>query len=208
MPSDIRDDEYGKYKIKSLLNGELWQARAFYKGKVFGEIITAASREAAIEAVEAQIDELGTWPDPSNWTPSADLYRRAFAGLGHLPGYQHAMLKAHLAAPDNIMTATELAKAGGYNSYVSANSLYGKLGRRIAEHLGWVPEKREDGTPIWTFALATDADEPSKGHWSARQSDGQHWRWQLRPEAIEAATGSVGSLLMKAPDCHHRPTQH
>jgi len=41
-------------------------------------------------------------------------------------------------------------------------------------------------TPIETFALATDADEPSKDHWSTPQNDGQHWRWQLRPEVIEA----------------------
>ena len=186
MPSDIGTEDHGRFQIKSLRNGGQWQARALHDGRVFGDVVNASTREAAVDAVKAQLDEQGEWPAPSGWIPSVAQYRRAFASLGGFRDYQKSMLDAHLAAPDNILTATELANAAGYDAYASANYLYGTLGKRIAEILGWSPPKRSDGTPIWTYALAFDADEEAKGPWETRPKDGSHFRWQLRPEVIEA----------------------
>ncbi|WP_188762539.1 hypothetical protein [Sandarakinorhabdus glacialis] len=81
------------------------------------------------------------------------------------------------------MTATELATAGGYDSYVSANSQYGALGRKLAEELEWNPPK-SSGVPTWTFALATGAD--GDNHVDPDTVEYAQWRWKLRTEVVEA----------------------
>ena len=52
------------------------------------------------------------------------------------------MLEAHLDAPEQILTATQLAQAAGYDDYVVANAQYGTLGRALAEKLEWEPGQR------------------------------------------------------------------
>ena len=81
------------------------------------------------------------------------------------------------------MTATELATAGGYDSYVSANSQYGALARKLAEELEWNPPEF-NGVPTWTFALATGADGESRADMEALGYE--QWRWKLRPEIAAA----------------------
>jgi hypothetical protein len=81
------------------------------------------------------------------------------------------------------MTATELADAGGYDSYVSANSQYGTLGRKLAEELEWEPPTFK-GVPTWTFALATGADGDTRADMEAVGF--AQWRWKLRAEIAEA----------------------
>lgn len=93
------------------------------------------------------------------------------------------MLRAHLAATDNIMSATELAAAGGYDSYVSANSQYGTLGRKLAEELEWNPPKHE-GVTTWTSTLAIGADGNTRADIKAIGL--AQWRWKLRPEFVAA----------------------
>lgn len=93
------------------------------------------------------------------------------------------MLRAHLLAPENIMTATELATAGGYDSYVSANSQYGALGRKLAEELEWNPPEFK-GVPTWTFALAMGADGDTRADMEVMGYE--QWRWKLRLEVTEA----------------------
>jgi hypothetical protein len=51
------------------------------------------------------------------------------------------MLEALLSAPNRTMTATALAATAGYAKFGSANLYLGKLGRMVAEDLGF--------TPVW-----------------------------------------------------------
>ena len=88
------------------------------------------------------------------------------------------MLTALHSAPDQTLTATQLAAAAGYDSYASANEKFGKLARMIAEDLDFQPPRRADGSPLWTATLATEADT------GAPTSDGQ-WRWKMRLEVAE-----------------------
>lgn len=50
---------------------------------------------------------------------------------------QMEMLKAHYNAVNRSITYTELANAAGYDSYETANSQYGKLGRSLGEAVGF-----------------------------------------------------------------------
>lgn len=87
-----------------------------------------------------------------------------------------AMLRAHVKA--NILTATQLADAAGYQSYSSANVHYGTFGREISEILHLIPKTRVDGSTIWTSVLAHGID-----------ADGElspEYRWQIHPQLVEA----------------------
>lgn len=114
--------------------------------------------------------------------PTAAEVRAALASIRMTDG-QQAMLNAHLAADDNIMSATELAATGGYDSYVSANSQYGTLGRKLAEELEWHPPQHE-GVTTWTSTLATGADGDTRADIKAIGL--AEWRWKLRPEIVAA----------------------
>ncbi len=50
---------------------------------------------------------------------------------------QKKMLKAHYNVVNRSITYTELAKAAGYDSYETANSQYGRLGRTLGESVGF-----------------------------------------------------------------------
>ena len=77
-------------------------------------------------------------------------------GAVNVNEWEVLMLKAHAAAPERQLTATEIARAAGYADYSAANMHYGKLARRVAEHLELTVPAREDGTPVWTCALAAE----------------------------------------------------
>jgi hypothetical protein len=87
------------------------------------------------------------------------------------------MLKALFSAPNRTLTATQLAAAAGYTSYASANEKFGKLARMVAEDLGFVPDQRPDGSPIWTLTLAS-ADP----NW---REDDREWRWAMRQQVAD-----------------------
>ena len=90
------------------------------------------------------------------------------------------MLKAHYHAENQAITAGELAAAAGYASYHPANLHYGNIGKSLYELAPIDLPKYKDGTPIYTFYLATALTDAE---------DEQYWNWKLRPElsnAIEA----------------------
>jgi len=90
---------------------------------------------------------------------------------------QHKMLAAHYAASGHKLTATELAEAAEYPSYSAANLQYGLLGRTLGSWMSLKPEKRLDGSPVWTTILALGSpDSPD---------DGQ-FEWVMRPELARA----------------------
>lgn len=180
-----RETTHGRHVIRSMkISGE-WNARAFRGKAAVGVVHSAPTEEAAILAAKAAIDashavqRAARGPDGF---PTAVEVRAALAAISITDG-QRAMLRAHLLAPENIMTATELATAGGYDSYVSANSQYGALGRKLAEELEWNPPEFK-GVPTWTFALAIGADGDTRADMEVMGYE--QWRWKLRLEVAEA----------------------
>ena len=91
-------------------------------------------------------------------------------------GYR-AMLKAHYQADEHTLTATELANSAGYGNYSAANLHYGTLGRLLGSHLPMEPQRREDGTPIWTTILATGNPDCLED---------ERYQWIMRPELVQA----------------------
>lgn len=179
------ETDYGRHVIRSMkISGE-WSARAFRGKSTVGIVHSGATEEAAISSAKAAIDANHAVQRAARGAegyPTATEVRAALAAISITDG-QRAMLNAHLLAPDNIMTATELATAGGYDSYVSANSQYGALGRKLAEELEWNPPEF-NGVPTWTFSLATGADGDTRADMEAMGY--AQWRWRLRPEVVAA----------------------
>lgn len=174
------ETEYRSYTIKSMKMRGVWNARAFRRKAAAGVMQTGATEEDAILAVKTSLDasrmEQQALRGPGG-VPSASEYRTALA-IVSMTDVMRAMLNAHLRAPDHILTATELAHAGGYESYNLANSQYGTLAHRVAEELEWEPPII-DGEQFWTFSLAINADE-------GNPIEQAEWRWRLRPEVVEA----------------------
>lgn len=186
MTSNKQDTiNYGRYSIKTIQAGGGWQARAFRGMKSAGPVQAADTRDAATLAVKAYLDETGASERASRGAdgyPASATIRDAIDRIRMTDG-QRNMLNAHLDAPDHVLTATQLSQAAPYRDYHAANMHYGLLGRMLAEEMDWEPRKRKDGTPVWTYALANDADDESNS--AVGQSEGE-FRWRLRSEVAEA----------------------
>ena len=158
---------------------------------MIGSIHTEESEEAAILAVQSDLDRRETAfaesRDASGY-PGLDQIREAFSAIQPTPK-QWAMLKAHLAADNHTLTATELAAAAGSNSYRTANSQYGKLAFSLAQEMEWAPTPGSN-EPAWTFALARAADDNVSATFDA--ADEQNWRWKLRDELVTILEERVG----------------
>lgn len=87
------------------------------------------------------------------------------------------MLRANYEADNMEISTTRLGKAAGYDTYSTANEQYGSFAHRICDELGYTPELRADGSPIWTFVLCEES--------STKDSLG-HFQWKLRPQVAEA----------------------
>lgn len=139
--------------------------------------LSADTIDQAIEAAKAEIDRNVSAAKSGRRLPyiaTTEEYVSAFRSL-KLEEHELAMLMAHVRAPDHTLTATELAKAAGYDNFGSANIHYGKLGRKLAELLDIVPPLSiSRGEPVWTMALAESIDEDL--------------RWRLHPEVVDAVT--------------------
>ena len=185
MPNKPQDVIHRRHSIKTMKSGDGWQARAFRGMAAIGETVTAPTRDSAVLVVKRQLDEAAAKQRTMRGADGFPTVDEVRAALPHLKcnKAQDAMLAAHIHAPDHVLTATQLAQAAGYDDYVVANAQYGLLGRALAEELDWEPQKRKDGNPIWTLALATDAD--GKARETGEEIAG-HWRWKLRPEIVAA----------------------
>jgi hypothetical protein len=102
--------------------------------------------------------------------PTVEEYRRAFqATWPDLTDEQKGMLRAHFQAPTLTLSAVELAEAGGYGpNYRTANLQYGRVGTLIAAAIGFT------GTPALLSMVTLS------------HPDGEHWRLELRPQAVKA----------------------
>lgn len=87
------------------------------------------------------------------------------------------MLRANYEADDMEISTGRLAKAVGYDNYNTANEQYGSFAHKICDELGFKPQTRSDGSPIWTDVLCTS---------SVKRDSNGHFQWKLRPEVAEA----------------------
>lgn len=188
-------DRYGRYDIKSGMMTGQWHANAF-RHKALVAKSAGTSRDEAVAAVKAKLDEIDSLEiseRDNEGAPSEKIYADAFELiLPKISDSYRAMLKAHFEAPNQLITATELAQAAGYNGYEAANLHYGMLSKRIALEIGFDPPKREDGTEIWTCAIARgpsqDHEFPDTSILDAmmRAIGHKHFEWQLRPQVVRA----------------------
>ena len=191
----FESETYGRYEIRSGPLAGRWGANAF-RQKVLIAKATGASRAEALVAVKAELDRLNVLDvseHDDEGAPSARIYEQAFlAILPRIPDSYRAMLRAHLAAPDHLISATKLAEAAGYNGYEGANLHYGKLGYLVAAEIDFTPPKRDDGSEIWTCAIARDPSldtefpETSLIEGLMRGIETGHFEWQMRPQVVQA----------------------
>lgn len=98
----------------------------------------------------------------------ASEYVYAFQNLVIAPHYRK-MLRFNYFAPNRTLTATEMAKAMGYDHYTAANLHYGKLGRMVGEKLGLNP------LPKYKVNVLVDFEKPEA-----------EWTWIMKPAIAEA----------------------
>ena len=113
----------------------------------------------------------------TSW-PAAIEYVRAFQRIiDGLPDSYILMLKAHYRAPDLTITSTQLAEACNFANFNAAVLHYGTLGSKLYEKLPITLPEHKDGSPIYTFMLATEGE---------RKAENSQWKWKMRPEVAEA----------------------
>jgi len=98
----------------------------------------------------------------------SDDYVAALRRIAITPHHMR-MLQAHYHAPGRTLTATQMSKALGYPTYAAANLHYGKLGRLVAEQIGWRPLSEHTVFVLVTF-----------------EKPGREWHWIMRPEVAGA----------------------
>jgi len=106
--------------------------------------------------------------------PTPSQYVDALRHVGDLSDNLVQMLRLHFHAKDQTTTAQDLALATGYTHRSVANSLYGRLGRKIGELLNFNPNNNVRVGTIVTFS----------------KPDG-YWLWTLRSE-FAAAIQTIG----------------
>ena len=188
-------EAHGRYEIKSGPLAGAWAANAILHKTVVAKA-AGSTREEAVTHLKSELDrmeQLALSECDTEGAPSASVYERAFRHLlPDMPDSYIAMLRAHLAAPDHLISATKLAEAAGYSGYEGANLHYGKLGQRVADEIRFVPPRREDGTEIWTCAIARDTsmdtEYPDTSILEAlsRNMETLHFEWQMRPQVVQA----------------------
>ena len=185
--------QHGRYTIKVMEINDEWRSAAYLtdapRGTGCHAHASAPTREEAISAAAAILDEKDQ-ELRANWrldertgflVPTPQEYELALKATGLAEG-QIRMLTANAVAGDAGLTASQLANAGGYADYSTANLLYGKAGRAMAERMGWkVPASRlRDGEDGPTTVLAAWRPTP--------EDPAQDGFWIMYPELREALT--------------------
>lgn len=191
----FKTDKHGRYEIRSGPLAGAWAANGYRRKTLVGKA-SGASREEAVRTLKAELDRFDLASRDGldrEGAPPASVYEEAFSVLlPDMPSSYVAMLKAHLSAPDHLLSATRLAEAAGFSGYEGANLHYGKLGQRVAEEIGFVPPRRSDGSEIWTCAIARDPSletefpDTSMLEALSRDFDVRHFEWQMRPQVVQA----------------------
>lgn len=172
--------EYRSYKIiASDLNGQ--PQALIYQNKqiVTQERLEAKTLDLVIQKAKSWVDQKVRKDAQNQRAPhiaAADKYAE-YLRARNLKKHERAMLLAHAKA--QVLTATELASAASWDRYSSANAHYGLLGKKMSRALGLDSPTRDDGTEIWTMALAGAADDDYDGQ------EADNFRWIIHPELVE-----------------------
>ena len=172
-------DNYRNFLLVAALHKGKFRGRAYKSNDVQFEV-EGNSVQDALGLLRNRIDELlaNLRKQRESQPVTSPEYVAAFKRiLSRLTDGHRAMLKAHINAPGRTMTATELAEAAGYENYSAANLQYGFVGKWLYEELLCPLSEREDGTKVYTCALATGLDE-------GREE--VEWRWVMKPEVASA----------------------
>jgi len=179
MTDELKTVEAGEYTLVArLIQGE-------YRGAVWagGKIVCQVPGSSIDEVWKKLIDELAERQearvrDRAGAEPSAKEAELAFRRIEQRLSVGHkAMLKAHLRAPSNCITATQLAAAAGYGGYSAANLQYGLLGAMLFAEMPEELPRRADGSRIMTCVLASKDDQ--------RDTPEEQWIWKMRPHIVE-----------------------
>lgn len=173
----IVEDYRGFKLVAGLINGayigRLWHpdgAKTPFEGSCLSEIITAQKDHVDRVFVDRA--------NARTASPAAVEYVRAFQNiLEGLPDSYIKMLKAHYRAPNRTITSTQLADACDFHNYNAAVLHYGTLGSKLYEQLPMNLPTHKDGSPVYTFMLATEGDSGQAG---------SEWEWKMRPEVADA----------------------
>ncbi len=106
---------------------------------------------------------IAPWARPRPWRarPDAEEYHRALK-LAVLSDLEINILWHHALSRRRTVTMREIARAALYTDHPqSANLAYGKLARRLCEHLNWQPDLRDDGSPFWLSVVGEGWSPPS-----------------------------------------------
>jgi hypothetical protein len=179
MSNDRVVEEYRNHKLLAAFHQGAFKGRVWNHDGLQLTELNGSGIDDLLNSLRSYVD--ATFVEKANArtaSPEAAEYVHAFQQiLEGLPASYLSMLKAHYHAPDRTITATQLADAGGYATWRTANLHYGLFGKRLYEALPIQLPANEDGTLIYTFALATEGD--FKGNVP-------EWQWKMRPEIVEA----------------------
>ena len=110
-----------------------------------------------------------------HYTSTAEFVRVLTELANKLSPKHRELLQIHYRAPKRKLTARQMAKQAGYESYGVANLLYGRLGRLVGEKLGLKEENCHVGVLVEFIKPNTEGNS--------------EWIWVMRPElgkALEA----------------------
>jgi hypothetical protein len=120
------------------------------------------------------------WARPRPWRPRPDAgaFSTAIAAVG-LSDVESAILRFHAQAERRTVTMRQVAaEVLGSAKPSAANLAYGRLARRIGKSLGWIPDCRADGSPIWMSVIAEGWQPPKS------QNPKREFEWVMLPVLV------------------------
>ncbi|MBP8232999.1 MAG: hypothetical protein KAY22_11895 [Rhizorhabdus sp.] len=127
-------------------------------------------------------------PRPLRERPAAEDYATAMLAIG-LSDTEAAILRLHAAADRRTLSMRAIAKGVlGTDKPYAANLAYGRLAARLTEALGWAPDRRADGTPVWMSAVA-------EGWYPPRRE----YEWTMVPPLAEAVVNGDATAERSTP---------
>ncbi|MGZ5772947.1 hypothetical protein [Ramlibacter sp.] len=175
MSEELKSLEAGEYTLVARLHKGAYRGALWHAGAIV-EQVQGASLENVYRQLEALLYErqLAKATSRQGAQPSVEEAVKALTRvLAKASHGQRDMLRAHFQAPQQRITATQLADAAGYSSYSAANLQYGLLGAMLFAEMPEDLPRRSNGTPIMTCVIASGEDQRGVGE--------EQWVWKMRP---------------------------
>jgi hypothetical protein len=181
MSKSSGEQAHRGYVIRTLAMGKQVKARAFTGSKAVMDA-ESNSLDGVLKIMRDRLDarDASARGKRQDSIPTTEEFVDALNRVAKsVTEPQRKMLRALYEAPDQTLTATQIATAAGYTRHLTATEKLSKYARLIAEDLGYEPAPGPKGAPEWTTTLATE-DERDESVAPAQ------WRWKLRPQVSEA----------------------